>query len=280
MTPDLSPHEHEHSAIIDQAIEFYTANYGAEADRPRIAASFRLDPSPGRRRHPRNHIAEDSGRMTTLPWMPVFPGDELAETSHLSTEEYGAYALLKMALWQHGAVADDDERLSRITRLSLERWLAIRAMIEPLFGPRWTHEKLEHHRALAAGQREKKSAAGKKGALGRWGVDGKANGNRNGTANGVAITKDGSAMPSANDTANADANGLQPQMKNSAYEKEVLTHAHPHAREKIPKVSSKLEAGQWLDAQGILPMDAAFNPCVDKMLRGELDWPDIERAIS
>ncbi|PAP92159.1 DUF1376 domain-containing protein [Mesorhizobium wenxiniae] len=218
--------------------------------------------------------------MTTLPWMPVFPGDELAETSHLSTEEYGAYALLKMALWQHGAITDDDERLSRITRLSLERWLSVRA-IEPLFGPKWTHAKLEHHRTLAAGQREKKSAAGKKGALGRWGVDGKANGNRNGTANGVAIAKDGSAMPSANGTANADANGLQPQMKNSAYEKEVLTHAHPHAREEQPPhIVDKVKAGQWLDDHGVDPFGPQFDECVAKMVAGALTWADIERAAA
>ncbi|MER8846793.1 hypothetical protein [Mesorhizobium australicum] len=35
--PDLTPPEHQHSAIVEQAIEFYVANYGA-VERPIVPA--------------------------------------------------------------------------------------------------------------------------------------------------------------------------------------------------------------------------------------------------
>lgn len=35
--PDLSPPEHEHSAVIEQAIDFYVSNYGA-IERPIVPA--------------------------------------------------------------------------------------------------------------------------------------------------------------------------------------------------------------------------------------------------
>ncbi|ESX29953.1 MULTISPECIES: DUF1376 domain-containing protein [unclassified Mesorhizobium] len=231
---------------------------------PDLYRGVRSDPAT-----PSDHSEVD---MTTLPWMPVFPGDELAETLHLSCEEYGAYALLKMALWQHGAIANDDDRLARITRLSLEKWLSVRATIEPLFGPKWSHAKLEHHRSLAAGQREKKSAAGKKGALGRWREHGKANAVANGKGNGTAIAENGKAIGSDIGEANADANGLQPQMKNSAYEKEVLPHAHPHARETF---TTKLQAGEWLKVHtDLFPGSEEFDSAVEAMLRGKYPMGD------
>ena len=67
-------------------------------------------------------------------WMPFYWGDYLAETAHLSTEEHGAYLLLIGAYWQAGGpLADDDRRLSRITRLSLRRWKVVRETIAEFF---------------------------------------------------------------------------------------------------------------------------------------------------
>ncbi|MFC3725456.1 hypothetical protein [Neoaquamicrobium sediminum] len=57
--------------------------------------------------------------------------------------------------------------------------------------------------------------------------------------------------------------------------------ATPHARETaIPFVNSKLEAGRWLADHGVIPGDRTFDDLVDKMMRGELCWPDIERAAA
>lgn len=163
--------------------------------------------------------------MSSLPWMPVFPGDELAETAHLSAEEYGAYQLLKMALWQHKTLPQDEARLARIARLDAAGWAAVRPMLLPLFGDGWRHEKLEQQRLTAEQERAKKSAAAKKAAESRWSgrsPNAKGNANAYATAHADAYA-DGYAT--ASPTAYADAmpeqcgsNALHPQMKNSALE--------------------------------------------------------------
>jgi len=175
--------------------------------------------------------------MTSLPWMPVFPGDELAETAHLSTEEFGAYQLLKMALWQHKTLPSDEARLARIARLDPAGWAAVRPMLLPLFGAGWTHEKLEQQRLTAEQEREKKSAAAKKAAAKRWsGQTNNAMGNANAYATAHADAyADGYA--NASPTAYADAmpeqcgsNALHLQMKNSALEEGTSIRTPTHAR--------------------------------------------------
>lgn len=171
--------------------------------------------------------------MSSLPWMPVFPGDELAETAHLSTEEYGAYQLLKMALWQHKTLPQDDARLARIARLDAAGWSAVRPMLLPLFGGGWTHAKLEQQRLTAEKEREKKTAHAKKAAARRWsGRPQNADGNAGAYA-GAHADEYAYAYAHASPTAYADAvpeqcpsNALHPQMKNSALEEGTSIRTH------------------------------------------------------
>ncbi|MXN48795.1 DUF1376 domain-containing protein [Shinella kummerowiae] len=101
--------------------------------------------------------------MTHLPWMPVYVGDELAETSHLNAEEYGAYALLKMHMWQHGRLPSDDERLARIAKCAAERWDFVKEAIWTLFADDWRHPRLETLRAQSEETHKKRSEAGRRG---------------------------------------------------------------------------------------------------------------------
>lgn len=67
-------------------------------------------------------------------WMPWYVGDYLADTMHLSTELHGAYCLLIMASWKlQGALPDDDEALSGVTKLPLPRWRQVRPRLEAFF---------------------------------------------------------------------------------------------------------------------------------------------------
>lgn len=64
--------------------------------------------------------------MTTIPAMMLWTDAYMADTSHLTTTEHGAYLLILMAMWRAGGTLPaDDVRLSRIARLSLDKWRKI-----------------------------------------------------------------------------------------------------------------------------------------------------------
>lgn len=49
--------------------------------------------------------------MSQRPWFPVYPGDYLADTMHLSLEEHGAYLKLLMHAWQHDGVIPEENKM-------------------------------------------------------------------------------------------------------------------------------------------------------------------------
>lgn len=69
--------------------------------------------------------------MSAPAYLPLFGSDYLADTSHLSTEEHGAYLLLMMAAWRQDdcGLPVDDKKLARITGLSVRKWTAIKETI-------------------------------------------------------------------------------------------------------------------------------------------------------
>ncbi|PSH68547.1 hypothetical protein CU102_12345 [Phyllobacterium brassicacearum] len=101
--------------------------------------------------------------MSHLHWMPLYIGDELAETSHLTAEEFGAYISLKMHYWQHGGLPADDNRLARIARAGADRWAFVKDAIQSLFEEDWRLDRLEQQRATAEETHMKRSEAGRKG---------------------------------------------------------------------------------------------------------------------
>jgi uncharacterized protein YdaU (DUF1376 family) len=51
------------------------------------------------------------------PYLPLFCGDFIGDTTHLSQKEIGQYILLLMAMWRNGGVLPDDpRRLKRMAR--------------------------------------------------------------------------------------------------------------------------------------------------------------------
>lgn len=81
--------------------------------------------------------------MSGRPWMPLYIGDYLADTGHLSTVEHGAYMLLIMHYWQNDGIPDDDRRLASISRLDMEAWQCVRPTLADLFEPGWKHKRID-----------------------------------------------------------------------------------------------------------------------------------------
>lgn len=57
-------------------------------------------------------------------YIPLFPDSYLADTTHLSTEQHGAYLLLLMAAWRSNdcSLAHDQHRLALLAGIPLARW--------------------------------------------------------------------------------------------------------------------------------------------------------------
>lgn len=99
--------------------------------------------------------------MTARPWMPLYVGDYLADTGHLSTLEHGAYILLIAHYWRNEGLPDDDGRLARICRLTATQWKKIKPTLQALFIDGWKHKRIEFE--LTESRRI--SDAGQKGGI-------------------------------------------------------------------------------------------------------------------
>lgn len=68
--------------------------------------------------------------MSKAPAMPMYWDAYLADTTHLTTEEHGAYMLLLAAMWRrNGYVPDDDKDNARILGLTPAKWRKIKARL-------------------------------------------------------------------------------------------------------------------------------------------------------
>lgn len=68
--------------------------------------------------------------MSQAPSMPMFWDAYLADTTHLSTEEHGAYLLLLSAMWRrNGWVPDHDKDNARILGLTPSKWRKIKVRL-------------------------------------------------------------------------------------------------------------------------------------------------------
>jgi uncharacterized protein YdaU (DUF1376 family) len=95
--------------------------------------------------------------------MPLYPGDYLRDTRHLTTLQHGAYLLLIMEYWVKGRLPSTDSERRRITALSAKQWLSNRSTLAALFGPDWRHERIERELEKAKELRLKRAVYGAKG---------------------------------------------------------------------------------------------------------------------
>jgi uncharacterized protein YdaU (DUF1376 family) len=101
--------------------------------------------------------------MSNRAWMPLHITDYLADTGHLNAAEHGAYLMLIMHYWQNGSLPADERLLARLARMSKAEWDDSRDVLAMLFGPNWTHKRIDAELTKADGIIEKRRNA----ALGR-----------------------------------------------------------------------------------------------------------------
>jgi uncharacterized protein YdaU (DUF1376 family) len=95
--------------------------------------------------------------------MPMYWGNYLGDTGHLSTVQHGIYLLLIAHYWQHGGLPEDDRQLANIVRLTLEEWLDHRATIQAFFYSGWKHKRVDAELFRYDTLKAKRAAAGSKG---------------------------------------------------------------------------------------------------------------------
>lgn len=99
------------------------------------------------------------------PWMPLYVGDYLGDTGHLTTTQHGAYLLLMMHYWRKGELPDDDKQLAKITKLPLKVWTEYRPIIQDFFYEGWRHKRIDAEIYKTESISEKRRAAGFKGGI-------------------------------------------------------------------------------------------------------------------
>lgn len=79
--------------------------------------------------------------------MRMYVADYLADTTHLTTIEHGAYFLLICAYWRaEGALPDDDKKLARLAKMTAKEWSAARESLADLFrieDGHWHHKRID-----------------------------------------------------------------------------------------------------------------------------------------
>lgn len=86
--------------------------------------------------------------MSQAPIMPVATDAMIADTTHLSAEEFGAYHLILYATWRNNGqpLPDDDKRLARVVRMTPAKWSKVRPVLAEFFDisdGAWRQKRLE-----------------------------------------------------------------------------------------------------------------------------------------
>lgn len=177
--------------------------------------------------------------------MPLYVGDYLKDTMHLSTEEHGAYMLLLMASWTRGGrFPDDDVVIARLAASDLRAWRRMRPVIAPFFeieAGEWFHPRVLRELERAHKLSEKRKVVGSLG--------GKASASKR-QANAQAI-----AQPNAEAIAQAKVGDLLKQKARPSPSQSPTTSVHePSLPSPLPAsgeigegdfVAGNLRRGTW-----------------------------------
>lgn len=179
-------------------------------------------------------------------WMPIYWGDYLKDTGHLSTIEHGAYLLLIGHYWSSGApLPDDDAKLRRIAKVeTAAQWKKLRPTLAALFqigGGLWRHGRIDRELASAAKRSADARSKAERAARARWMPD------------HDAIPEAGGEQP--NDDAPSNATGMLQAMPGAMLED---CPSQPQSSSQSPEPDEEAAAASFAAARGrtAIPPDA------------------------
>lgn len=111
--------------------------------------------------------------MAQFPALPLFTDAFIADTTHLSAQQTGAYLLLLMAAWRSPdcKLPDDDKILARFARMNPRQWAQNKSLVMSFWRQdamqKWYQARLLDEHAFAVAIRTRNVAAGKASALKR-----------------------------------------------------------------------------------------------------------------
>lgn len=102
-------------------------------------------------------------------WMPIYVGDYLSDTMHLTTEQHGAYFLLLLAYWKNRGPLPKN-RVKPIVKIDNDSWTIVEEFFDTVSKPGfWVHDRVEKELGLAIIRKQAAENRGKKGMEARWG---------------------------------------------------------------------------------------------------------------
>ena len=107
-------------------------------------------------------------------WMPLYVGDYLADTLHLTTRQHGAYLLLLMHAWRNGGnIPTTEAAQAAVARMPVKEWAKDAEIVLEFFDfdPEgkdgiW-HQRVRDELAVAEAMTQQRSKAGKASAAKR-----------------------------------------------------------------------------------------------------------------
>lgn len=102
----------------------------------------------------------------SAPYMPMYWGDYLGDTQHLTAIEHGGYLLLIAHYWRTGGIPDDQTKLARICRMTTKEWNRHGEVILEFFSD-GRHGRIDRELAKVSAKTEKMRRSAQK----RWSAE-------------------------------------------------------------------------------------------------------------